>query len=106
MVQALEQKQIVLNKTKTVVKITYDEYAENPRDWDMASNWLCFHNRYNLGDAHINKEFNKDDFDNWEEVEDAIKANYPVAFIVPLSYSAFKYLITSSLSMPKKSFAA
>ena len=86
MTQALtEAKQIVLNKTKTVVKVTYDDFADNPRDWDMASNWLCFHNRYNLGDTNINKDFDKDDYDNWEEVEDAIKEKYDVAFIVPLS---------------------
>ena len=79
-----EQKQIVLTKTKTVVKVTYDDDVENPRVCDNASNWLCFHNRYSLGDKHINKEFNRYNYDNWAEVKDAIMENYDVAFIVPL----------------------
>lgn len=80
MVETLE-----LKKTKTLVKVVHDYDAESPRGWDNQSNWLCFHNRYDLGDKHINKKFNKDDYDNWDEVEQAIKEEYDVVFITPLS---------------------
>lgn len=74
-----------LKKTKTLVKVVRDYDAESPRCWDNESNWLCFHNRYDLGDRHINKQFNEDNYDNWDELEQAIKEKYDVVFVTPLS---------------------
>ena len=45
--------------TKYTGRITQDEYAESPRDWDNLGTMVCFHRRYNLGDWEITKdEFN------------------------------------------------
>lgn len=35
-----------------VLKLSRDEYADNPREWDNIGKMVCFHNRYNLGDKH------------------------------------------------------
>jgi hypothetical protein len=34
------------------IKVSYDEDAESPRDWDNLGTMVCFHRRYNLGDDH------------------------------------------------------
>lgn len=33
------------------VEIIADEFAQNPRDWDNLGRMVCWHRRYNLGDA-------------------------------------------------------
>ena len=32
--------------------IYYDEYADDPREWDNLTTMVCWHSRYNLGDKH------------------------------------------------------
>ena len=76
---------LTLEKQKPLVKISYDDFADNPRGWDNITHMYCHHRNYDLGDKYVNKKFNISDFDNWSEVEDAIKAEYDVAIIEPLS---------------------
>jgi hypothetical protein len=34
------------------ITIEHDEQSDNPRDWDNLGVMVCWHRRYNLGDAH------------------------------------------------------
>lgn len=63
------------------ITIEQDENPENPREWDNLGNMICFHNRYELGDQH---NFHNDDYNSWDEVEQAIKKAEDVAIIAPL----------------------
>jgi hypothetical protein len=42
---------------------------------------VCFHKNYNLGDKH---DYNKDDYDSWEELKDAIISKENPLVILPL----------------------
>lgn len=42
-----------------VLKVHYDEFAENPRTWDNLGTMVCWHRRYNLGDK---QSYNPEDF--------------------------------------------
>lgn len=85
MTQAVSEKQIVLNKTKKIVKVERDDWAESPRQWDNQAKMFCSHRRYDLGDDFVNKKFNTNDYDSWEELQEAIEETYDVAYITPLS---------------------
>jgi 5'(3')-deoxyribonucleotidase len=63
------------------LEIVQDTNPENPRNWDNLGKMICFHSRYNLGDKH-NYKFN--DYDSWEEMENAIIENENVHTILPL----------------------
>jgi hypothetical protein len=64
------------------IKIEIDSDPMNPRtEFDNACKMACFHKRYNLGDKH---DYNHDDYNNWDEMEKAIKRNEDVALIEPL----------------------
>ena len=64
------------------LEIYQDEYPDNPRTtWDNMGTMICFHGRYDLGDKH---EYNSNDYDNWDEMENAIIKNEDVAVILPL----------------------
>ena len=64
------------------LEIYHDEYPDNPRTtWDNMGTMICFHGRYDLGDKH---EYNSNDYDNWDEMENAIIKNEDVAIILPL----------------------
>jgi len=47
-----------------VLKILYDEYPENPREWDNLGTMVCGHKRYLLGDKEAK---NIQLYNNWEE---------------------------------------
>lgn len=32
--------------------ILYDDFSENPRNWENLGTMICWHSRYNLGDTH------------------------------------------------------
>lgn len=34
------------------LRIVHDDCAESPREWDNVGKMVCWHKRYNLGDAH------------------------------------------------------
>ncbi len=50
------------------LSIGYDEFAENPRNWDNVGTMVCFHRRYMLGDKHnyndLQEFFNGEDYNN------------------------------------------
>ena len=64
-----------------VLKVYYDNNAENPREWDNLSKMVCFHRRYSLGDEHNYREF---DYHSWEDLKRAIEKDNDVAVILPL----------------------
>lgn len=80
------------------VKIYPDEIAPDPRkDYDRAGMMICFHERYDLGDAH---DYKKEDFASWLEVKQQIEKDYPNALILPLylmDHSGLSLSTTSSL---------
>jgi len=61
-------------------EVSVDIYSMDPREWDNFGRMVCFHNRYALGDKH---DFNKNDYDSWDEVREAIKGEGGV-LILPL----------------------
>lgn len=64
-----------------VLKVYYDNDAENPREWDNLSKMVCFHHRYSLGDKHNYRVF---DYHSWEDLKDAIEKDNDIAVILPL----------------------
>lgn len=50
--------------------VDIDQFADDPRNWDNVGRMVCFHNKYGLGDGH---NFDKNDYESWDEVESAIK---------------------------------
>lgn len=62
-----------ITKGAKFVEVSQDLDAENPRDWEYnLGTMVCFHNRYNLGDK---TDFNKEDYNSWDEVREAIIEN-------------------------------
>lgn len=55
--------------------------ADDPREWDNLTTMVCFHKRYTLGDKN---DYNSDDYDGWEEMEEAIIAKEKPVIIKPL----------------------
>jgi len=39
-----------IKKDGYTINISYDEFAESPREWDNIGKMVCWHKRYNLGD--------------------------------------------------------
>lgn len=69
-----------ITKGNYILKIGFDEFPDNPRNWDNLGQMVCFHSRYNLGDEH---SYQKDNYNSWEELKkDIIKNNGGV--ILPL----------------------
>lgn len=65
------------------IEIHPDEDAASPREDDNLTTMICFHRDYTLGDAH-NYRREYDGFQNGEELEARIKADYDVKLIKPL----------------------
>ena len=63
------------------IELSYDEYANSPREDDNLGTMICFHNRYNLGDKH---SYDKNDFDSWAELEKQIIKDNGDSIILPL----------------------
>lgn len=63
------------------IKIEYDDINESPRNWDNIGTMICFHKRYDLGDKH---NFRHEDYNNWEEMQEAIKKEFGKCIILPL----------------------
>ncbi len=65
------------------VEIQHDEDAGSPRtDFDNLSTMICFHKRYQLGDQ--GHGFKHGDYNDWDEVEQAIIREHNPAVILPL----------------------
>ena len=65
-----------------VEPVDYVDDFYNPRDWDHTSTMACFHRSYTLGDEN---DYRSDDYDNWDEMEEAIKEGSAPDCILPLS---------------------
>lgn len=63
------------------IQIVPDEDPEDPRQWDNLGTMVCFHKRYQLGDKH---DYNPDDYNDWDEVEQAIIKREDPLVILPL----------------------
>ena len=70
------------NKKGEVLKIYYETCPKNPKDWSNYGVIVCFHNRYNLGDAH--PTINKDDFDSWDALRKYLIKEKGAVVILPL----------------------
>lgn len=64
-----------------VLEIEQDTNPENPRNWDNVGKMVCFHKSYNIGDKH---DYNKDDYQSWDELEAAIREKENVVAILPI----------------------
>ena len=58
--------------------VSYDEWAESPRNWDNLSKMIFFGKHSHLGDKH---NINSDDYNGWEELEEAIRKEYNVVIL-------------------------
>ena len=58
--------------------VSYDEWAESPRTWDNLSKMIFFGKHSHLGDKH---NINADNYNGWEELEEAIRKEYNVAIL-------------------------
>jgi len=70
-------KKINLTDDRTLI-VTYDDSAESPREWDNLTKMLFFGKHKHLGDKH---NINADDYNGWNELEEAIKKEYDVVMI-------------------------
>jgi len=70
-------KKINLTDDRTLI-VTYDDCAESPREWDNLTKMLFFGKHKDLGDKH---NINADDYNGWNELEEAIKKEYDVVMI-------------------------
>lgn len=61
--------------------IVLDECPDSPREWDNLTTMVCFHKRYRLGDMH---DYRCEDYENWEELREAIVKNEDPLVILPL----------------------
>lgn len=60
--------------------VDLDHFSMDPREWDNFGTMVCFHDKYSLGDKH---DFNKGDYNDWDEVRQAIQDQGGV-LILPL----------------------
>jgi hypothetical protein len=77
---------MIIENDKWILNIQQDEYPENPRSLDYTdcnvSKMVCFHKRYNLGDKQ--NDYNKSNYNSWDELKKAIIKNEDVAVILPM----------------------
>ena len=65
-----------------MLKIEPDTNHLNPRtDFDNCGKMVCFHGRYNLGDAH---DIDFGDFDGWDDMRAYLIKAYDAAVVLPL----------------------
>lgn len=66
------------------IDIYYDEYIYSPRETNNLGTMLCFHKS-----LHLPKEcsfFKTDDYNNWDELKDAITKKMNVPVILPIYF--------------------
>jgi hypothetical protein len=49
---------MIMEYKRFKIEYWYDEYSDNPREWECIGDMICFHKRYDLGDKH---QFNSPD---------------------------------------------
>lgn len=67
---------------KYLIEIILDENPDSPRNLDNLGTMVCFHKIYDLGDE--NHGYNKNDYNTWDELRNAINKKENVAVILPL----------------------
>ena len=72
---------MISNEVKTGLRIEFDLSEGDSRSWDNLTRMVCFHNRYKLGDDH---NYNKNDYNSFDELKEAIEEKETVLFIKPL----------------------
>ena len=66
------------------LRIIQDEDPVNPRlDFDNLGTMICFHKRYNLGDAH---HIDWTDFNSWDEMAAHLTQAHEASVIQPLFF--------------------
>lgn len=55
------------------VEIFYDQFADNPREWDNSTKFVMFHKRYRLPNE-IGIDHN--DYSSWSEMQEALEKDY------------------------------
>jgi hypothetical protein len=75
--EAVETKRI----GKYEIEIIQDSDPKSPREWDNLGTMICFHKRYDLGDKH---DYCHGNYEDWEEMKEAIIENENVHTILPL----------------------
>ena len=76
------------------VEIFYDQFADNPREWDNSTKFVMFHKRYNLPNE-VGIDHN--DYSSWSEMQETLQEKYKHGWAVfmydhsgvTLSLSAF-----------------
>jgi hypothetical protein len=70
-----------IDTRKVTCTIDYEEYAEDPREWDNLGTMVLNHNRYNLPNE-VDIQFR--DYDSWDEVKDYIAKELDGVVILPV----------------------
>ena len=55
------------------VEIFYDQFADNPREWDNSTKFVMFHNRYKLPNE---TDIDHNDYSSWSEMQEALHKEY------------------------------
>lgn len=63
------------------IEIWQDADCESPREWDNLGTMVLFHGRYNLANE---LDLRQEDYNGWEEVEDAIHERLGDMLILPV----------------------
>lgn len=81
----LNNNDMVQNEEKQIgdylVRTYYDNYPDNPRNWDNLGTMVCFHKRHDLGDT---TDYRSQDYDAWGDLRNDIEENEGEVTILPL----------------------
>jgi hypothetical protein len=81
----LNNNDMVQNEEKQIgdylVRTYYDNYPDNPRNWDNLGTMVCFHKRYDLGDT---TDYRSENYDAWGDLRNDIEENEGEVTILPL----------------------
>lgn len=81
----LNNNDMVQNEEKQIgdylVRTYYDNYPDNPRNWDNLGTMVCFHKRYDLGDT---TDYRSENYDAWGDLRNDIEENEGEVIILPL----------------------
>lgn len=64
-----------------IIKIMFDEYPDNPRDWDNVGVMITSHGNYTSPDE---LGINFDDFKGWGEIEEHLFKEHDAALVLPI----------------------
>jgi hypothetical protein len=81
----LNNNDMVQNEEKQIgdylVRTYYDNYPDNPRNWDNLGTMVCFHKKLDLGDT---TDYRSQDYDAWGDLRNDIEENEGEVTILPL----------------------